>query len=147
MEFTIRAIGMIHSPFTKKEKTPIQPSRSKAIGKVEVFPQFVEGLQDIEGFSHLILLYMFHLSTEYKMLIRPYLDDIEHGVFATRYPNRPNPIGLSIVQLVSRYENYLEVKGIDVLDGTPLVDIKPYLPKFDIRENVRAGWFDSRYLA
>ena len=138
---------MIHSPFTKKEKTPIQPSRSKAIGKVEVFPQFVEGLQDIEGFSHLILLYMFHLSTEYKMLIRPYLDDIEHGVFATRYPNRPNPIGLSIVQLVSRYENYLEVKGIDVLDGTPLVDIKPYLPKFDIRENVRAGWFDSRYLA
>jgi len=144
MDYKMRPIGVIHSPFTEKSETPIQPSRSQSIGKVELFPPFADGLQDIEGFSHLILLYVFHRSAEYSLQVTPFLDDQTHGLFATRYPCRPNPIGLSIVRLISRDANVLEIEGVDVLDGTPLLDIKPYMPEFDIRQNVRAGWYETR---
>lgn len=141
MEYLMKPIGVIHSPFSTKEETPIQPVRSQARGVVEVYPQFEAGLDDLEGFSHLFLLYVFHRSEEYDLKVRPFLDDSLHGLFATRYPCRPNPIGLSVVELVSRQGSRLEIQGVDVLDGTPLLDIKPYVPEFDTRQNVRSGWF------
>ena len=144
MDYKMYPIGVIHSPHTEKSKTPIQPSRSQAIGRVELYPQFADGLQDIEGFSHLILLYVFHRSSEYSLKVTPFLDDQLRGLFATRYPCRPNPIGLSTVRFISREANVLEVEGVDVLDGTPLLDIKPYMPEFDIRQNVSAGWYETR---
>ena len=141
MEYLMKPIGLIHSPFSTKEETPIQPVRSQARGVVEVYPQFEAGLDDLEGFSHLFLLYVFHRSEGYELKVRPFLDDSLHGLFATRYPCRPNPIGLSVVELVSRQGSRLEILGVDVLDGTPLLDIKPYVPEFDTRQNVRSGWF------
>jgi tRNA-Thr(GGU) m(6)t(6)A37 methyltransferase TsaA len=144
MEFAMRPIGVIHSPFTDKKQTPIQPTRSQAVGQVEVYPEFAEGLQDVEGLSHVILLYVFHSSSGYTLRVKPFLDDALHGLFATRYPCRPNPIGLSIVRLIARHGNVLEIEGVDMLDGTPLLDIKPYVPDFDARENVRVGWYETR---
>jgi tRNA-Thr(GGU) m(6)t(6)A37 methyltransferase TsaA len=144
MEFTMHSIGVIHSPFTEKDKTPIQAARSQAIGLVEVYPEFVEGLKDIEALSHIYLLYVFHKSSGYALHVKPFLDDQEHGIFATRYPYRPNPIGISTVRLVSRQGNALTIEGVDVLDGTPLLDIKPYVPDFDLRTEVRAGWYETR---
>lgn len=144
MEFIMRPIGVIHSPFLAKQETPIQPTRSQARGQVEVYPEFAEGLQDIEGFSHLILLYAFHQSGPYKLRVKPFLDDQLRGLFATRYPSRPNPLGLSIVRLVARQANLLEIEGVDVLDGTPLLDIKPYVPDFDTRSETRTGWYEMR---
>jgi tRNA (adenine37-N6)-methyltransferase len=144
MEFTMRPIGVIHSPFTDKSQTPIQSSISKAIGRVEVFSEFSDGLQDIEGFSHLYLLYVFHCSSECTLQVKPFLDDHLHGLFATRHPCRPNPIGLSVVHLIERRYNLLEVEGVDVLDGTPLLDIKPYVPDFDVMNEIRTGWYATR---
>jgi tRNA-Thr(GGU) m(6)t(6)A37 methyltransferase TsaA len=141
MEFHMHQIGIIHSPFTDKSQTPIQSSRSQAKGVVEVYPEVAEGLQDLEGFSHIFLLYAFHESSGYSLLVKPFLDDQLHGLFATRYPARPNPIGLSIVQLLARQDNTLEIVGVDTLDGTPLLDIKPYVPDFDIRTVTREGWY------
>lgn len=137
-------IGVIHAPFTEKDKTPIQASRSNALGLVELFPEFAEGLKDIENLSHIHLLYVFHESAGYKLHVKPFLDDQEHGIFATRYPRRPNPIGISTVRLVAREANLLTVEGVDVLDGTPLLDIKPYVPDFDLRTDVRTGWYETR---
>jgi tRNA-Thr(GGU) m(6)t(6)A37 methyltransferase TsaA len=137
-------IGVIRSPFTEKEKIPIQASRSQAIGLVEVYPEFIDGFLDIDGFSHIILLYAFHLSSGYSLIVKPFLDDQKHGLFSTRYPCRPNPIGISTVRLISRQENALTIEGVDVLDGTPLIDIKPYVPDFDLRTDVRAGWYETR---
>jgi len=140
----MRPIGVIHSPFTDKSQTPIQPTRSQSVGRVEVYPEFAGGLQDLEGFSHLILLYVFHQSEGYTLNVKPFLDDQVRGLFATRYPRRPNPIGLSIVELQARCGNELEIKGVDVLDGTPLLDIKPYVPDFDVYTDVRTGWYETR---
>jgi tRNA-Thr(GGU) m(6)t(6)A37 methyltransferase TsaA len=144
MEFIMQPIGVIHSPFTEKDQTPIQAARSQAIGLVEVYPEFTEGLKDIEELSHIYLLYVFHKSSGYTLQVKPFLDNREHGIFATRYPYRPNPIGISTVRLVARQGNALTVEGVDVLDGTPLLDIKPYVPDFDLRTDVRAGWYDTR---
>ncbi len=144
MEFMMKPIGVIHSPFIDKGQTPIQASRSQAIGQVEVYPEFAEGLQDVEGFSHLILLYVFHRSPEYTLRVKPFLDDEWRGLFATRYPARPNPLGLSVVRLLERRDNVLEIEGVDVLDGTPLLDIKPYMPEFDVRTGVHTGWYAHR---
>jgi tRNA-Thr(GGU) m(6)t(6)A37 methyltransferase TsaA len=144
MEFIFKPIGVIRSPFTEKDKTPIQASRSQAIGLVEIHPEFADGLKDIEALSHIYLLYAFHASSGYALQVKPFLDNQEHGIFATRYPYRPNPIGLSIVKLLFRNENTLTVEGIDTLDGTPLLDIKPYVPDFDLRTDVRAGWYETR---
>jgi tRNA-Thr(GGU) m(6)t(6)A37 methyltransferase TsaA len=144
MKFIMKPIGIIHSPFTEKDKTPIQASRSQAIGVVEIYPEFADGLKDIEALSHIYLLYVFHESSGYALQVKPFLDNQEHGIFATRYPYRPNPIGISIVKLLSRSENSLTVEGIDTLDGTPLLDIKPYVPDFDLRTEVNAGWYEKR---
>ena len=137
-------IGIIHSPFTEKENIPIQASRSQIVGQVEVHPAFAEGLKDIEALSHIYLLYFFHASSGYALQVKPFLDNKEHGIFATRYPYRPNAIGLSIVKLLLREENTLTVEGIDTLDKTPLLDIKPYIPDFDLRTDVHTGWYETR---
>jgi len=140
-----RPIGVIHSPFKRPEGTPIQTTAAKDIqGVVEIFPEYVEGLKDIEGFSHIILIYHFHLCKHYSLLIRPYMDERVHGVFATRAPCRPNPIGISVVRLIKVRENKLYVQDVDIVDGTPLLDIKPYVPEFDIREVERIGWLKDK---
>jgi tRNA-Thr(GGU) m(6)t(6)A37 methyltransferase TsaA len=144
MEFLINPIGVIHSPFTDKAQTPIQSSRSKAISTVEIFSEFVEGLADVDGFSHLILLYVFHCSSGYELHVKPFLDNQLRGLFATRHPCRPNPIGMSIVRLLNCQSNILEIEGVDVLDNTPLLDIKPYVPDFDVRTETRTGWYEIR---
>lgn len=144
MEIIMHPIGIIHSPFTEKGQVPIQASRSQVIGLVELFPEFADGLQDIESFSHIFLLYNFHCSSGFSLHVKPLLDDHEHGLFTTRHPCRPNPIGLSIVQLIFRQENYLTVEGVDALDGTPLLDIKPYVPEFDAYTEARTGWYATR---
>jgi len=137
-------IGRIHTPFQSKSDTPIQPFRSEAVGRVEVSEEYAEGLSDTEGFSHLILLYHFHKSTGYQLMVTPFLDDQPRGLFATRYPGRPNQIGLSVVKLLRREGNILFVEGIDVLDDTPLLDIKPYVPEFAASEPIRRGWLDGK---
>jgi tRNA-Thr(GGU) m(6)t(6)A37 methyltransferase TsaA len=144
MEYTMKPIGIIHSPFTVKEETPIQPTRSTAIGQVVVNPEYEEGLEGIDGFTYIVLLYVFHRSTGHALKVTPFLDSKEQGLFTTRYPRRPNPIGISIVKLLRREGNRLEVEGIDILDETPLLDIKPYVPDFDIRANARTGWYETR---
>jgi tRNA-Thr(GGU) m(6)t(6)A37 methyltransferase TsaA len=137
-------IGLIRSPFTEAAQVPIQAARSQARGRVEVEPAYAEGLQDVEGFSHLHLLYVFHRSPPRGLRVTPFLDVQPRGVFATRHPCRPNPLGLSVVRLLARQGNVLEVEGVDVLDGTPLLDIKPYVPDFDVRLNTRTGWYAVR---
>ncbi len=144
MEFVMHPIGIIHSPFHEREQTPIQPSRSQVQGRVEVYPEFAAGLEDIEGFSHIILLYVFHQSSGFTLRVKPFLDDRLHGLFATRYPKRPNPIGISVVRLAGREGNTLQIEGVDVLDGTPLLDIKPYVSEFDLRTATRSGWLEGR---
>ena len=144
MEFMMKPIGVIHSPFTDKTQTPIQPTRSQAVGRVDVYPEFAEGLQDLEGFSHIFLLYAFHQSNSYTLQVKPFLDNQMRGLFATRHPCRPNPIGLSVVRLLARRENILDIEGVDMLDGTPLLDIKPYVPEFDVRTDVKTGWYARR---
>jgi tRNA-Thr(GGU) m(6)t(6)A37 methyltransferase TsaA len=137
-------IGRIHTPFQNKSDTPIQPFRSEAVGRVEVFEEYAEGLSDTEGFSHLILLYSFHKSRGYQLMVKPFLDDQSRGLFATRYPARPNQIGLSVVKLLRREGNILFTEGIDVLDQTPLLDIKPYVPDFGPKETIKIGWLEGK---
>jgi tRNA-Thr(GGU) m(6)t(6)A37 methyltransferase TsaA len=145
MILSFQPIGLIHSPFTRKDQTPIQPYRSQAAGRVELLPEYETGLQDLEGFSHLILLYVFHRAAPgYDLTVTPFLDDEPKGLFATRYPRRPNPLGLSVVRLVQREGRVLHVDGIDVLDGTPLLDVKPYVPPFDAVPQARMGWLEGR---
>jgi len=143
-EIKYRIIGIIHSPFKEPKGTPIQPTVAKGIeGKVVVFSEYVKALKDIEGFSHIILLYHFHLSRHFELMVKPYMDNEKHGVFSTRAPNRPNPIGISVVRLTKVEDNILHVKDIDILDGTPLLDIKPYVPEFDIKKVYKIGWLEK----
>lgn len=144
MNIVLSSIGLIHTPFTTAKETPIQSSCSTAEGWVEVFPEYVEGLQDIEAFSHLYLIYHLHQTDQVHLLVEPFLDDQKHGIFATRHPFRPNHIGISIIKLISRQENRLHVFGVDMLDQSPLLDIKPFVPDFDYRDEVRAGWYEHR---
>ena len=144
-EIIYKPIGIVHSPFKETKGTPIQATAAKDIsGTVEVFPEFTDGLKDIEGFSHIVLIFHFHLSGQSSLIIKPYLEDAEHGIFATRGPSRPNSIGISVVRLIKVKKNVLHVKGIDVVDGTPLLDIKPYVPEFDIHEVTSIGWLTER---
>ena len=142
----MRPIGIIHSPFTTLEGMPIQPGGAREVlGQVVLDPDLAPALADVDGFSHVYLLYCFHQSIGYKTTVTPYLDDTPRGLFATRAPKRPNPIGLSVVEVVAVAGNVLTVRGIDVLDGTPLFDIKPYAPAFDAPAGaVRSGWLDGR---
>jgi tRNA-Thr(GGU) m(6)t(6)A37 methyltransferase TsaA len=144
MKIELNPIGKIHSPFKQRENMPIQPTGDSAVqGSVEIFDEFKDGLKDLDGFSHIILLYAFDRSKEYDLQVIPFMDDTLRGVFATRAPKRPNPIGLSIVKL-DRIENQtLHVQNIDILDGTPLLDIKPYVTDFDRPANVCSGWFEQ----
>jgi len=138
-------IGIIHTPFKQLTETPIQSSRSSAIGEIEIYEDFIEGLQGVEEFSHLILLYIWHHAPKAESLkVKPFLDDNKYGVFATRFPSRPNPIGLSIVHLLECNGNKLKIQGIDMLDETPLLDIKPYVPEFDMHSTDRIGWYSRR---
>ena len=130
-------IGVIHSPHKDLSQTPIQPIFSKGIqGLVKIIPDYVDGLQDLDGFSHIYLFYYFDRSTQVKMKVKPYLDSDVRGIFATRAPHRINTIGMSLVRL-------LEIEDVDILDGTPLLDIKPYIKRYDSREHVRSGWQDN----
>ncbi len=144
-EVKLKPIGYIRSPFRKANETPIQPSKSREVGEVIVFEEYEEGLKDTTGFSHLILLYLFHKARSPSLLVRPFLDEELKGVFATRHPQRPNPIGISVVELLERNKNVLRIKGVDVIDGTPLIDIKPYIPAFgDERKRVKIGWLTDK---
>lgn len=143
-EIIYKPIGIIHSPFKNPEGTPIQPIAAKDIeGIIEIYPEYSEGLQDLDGFSHIILLFHCHFSNKLFLKVKPYMDDIQHGVFATRAPSRPNSIGFSIVNLIKIEKNLLYIKEIDIVDGTPLLDIKPYVQKFDYRENSKTGWLEK----
>jgi tRNA (adenine37-N6)-methyltransferase len=143
--FTFEPIGIIRTPFTEPKGMPIQPSGAKGIpGTVKVSPEYTRGLKDVEGFSHLVLLYVFHHSQGYSLEVKPFLDDKLRGVFATRAPKRPNPIGFSIVRLVKVDANTLYIEDIDVVDGTPLLDIKPFVPDFDNRESEKTGWLSKK---
>ncbi len=140
-----KPIGIIRSRFKEPKGTPIQPEGAMGIdGRVEVFREYVEGLLDVDGFSHLILLYHFHLSKEPCLTARPFMDDHVHGIFAIRGPSRPNPIGISIVRLLRIEENILHIQDVDIVDKTPLLDIKPYVPEFDIRAVERTGWLETK---
>lgn len=137
-------IGVIRSEHTRCQDTPIQPVFAQGcLGRAEIFPQYADGLRDLEGFSHVYLIYHLHCAGEPRLIVKPFLQDVEHGVFATRAPWRPNPIGLSIVELVRREGNVLHLNGVDILDETPLLDIKPYNPRFDRIDTTRNGWYDE----
>jgi len=140
----VNPIGIIHTPFKNKEETPTQNYKSKAIGKAEIYKKYQKGLKDIEGFSHLILIYKFHKSKGFKLLVTPFLDTQLRGLFATRYPRRPNQIGITVVKLLSRKNNILNVKGIDVIDKAPLLDVKPYIPEFAATTKVKVGWLKGK---
>jgi tRNA-Thr(GGU) m(6)t(6)A37 methyltransferase TsaA len=138
-------IGVIHSPFTTVERTPIQPIYSEnAEGTLEIFPEFGEGLSDLNGFERIWLIYLFDRASPPKLKIVPFRDNVERGVFATRAPSRPNPIGLSVVRLLGVDGLMLRVADLDILDGTPLLDIKPYISQVDSHPDSRAGWWGAR---
>jgi tRNA-Thr(GGU) m(6)t(6)A37 methyltransferase TsaA len=144
MTLALQPIGVIHTPFTEKENMPIQPAGAAGVqGTVEVFAEYRAGLQDLAGFSHIILLYHFHKSKKFNLQIVPFLDTELRGLFATRAPNRPNPIGISVVQLDKIEDGVLHIRNVDMLDNTPLLDIKPYVPEFDAHAEVRIGWLEK----
>lgn len=136
-----RTIGLIRTPFKEKQGVPIQSCYSSVEGWIELLPQYGEGLSDLDGFSHLILLYHFHKVKKVQLKVIPFLDKKKRGIFSTRAPIRPNPIGISIVELLSiDLNNYtLKIRGVDIIDSTPLLDIKPYIPFFDQRD-AKTGW-------
>ena len=147
MDLTVKPIGIIHSPFRETAHTPIQPGAAgEARGRVELLAEYAPGLLDLDGFERIWLLYWFDRAAAPKLCVKPYMDDGEHGLFATRAPARPNPIGMSSVKLLGIEANILTVEGIDVLDGTPLLDIKPYAPPFDCYPVERTGWLEYKQL-
>lgn len=145
LKISYTPIGVIHSPFKDVEGMPIQPAGASGIeGTVEVSPDLAPGLKDLDGFSHIILIYHFHLSEGYSLQVKPFLDNTLRGVFATRAPRRPNAIGLSVVKLAGVTGNVLHVQDVDVLDGTPVLDIKPFVPEFDNRHTDKIGWLTGK---
>ncbi len=140
-----KPIGFVKSPIDSPKNSPIQPSGAAEIeGEIVLDELYTDGLRDLSGFSHIIVLYHFHLIDDYKLLCKPFLDDCVHGIFAIRGPARPNPIGLSVVELKKIVDNRLYIKGVDMVDGTPVLDIKPYVPQFDFSKNVRIGWLEGK---
>jgi tRNA-Thr(GGU) m(6)t(6)A37 methyltransferase TsaA len=145
MTYIIEPIGEIITPFKTKAGMPIQSNGAKGIkGQIALKEVFVEGLTDLDGFSHIIVIYRFYRSEGFEMLTTHFLDTKKRGLFATRAPNRPNSIGLSVVRLISIEENVLNEENVDMLDGTPLLDIKPYIPAIDAHEAERVGWTEER---
>ncbi len=144
MKIELTPIGIIHSPFKEPEDMPIQPAGAAGVkGTVEVFEEFHPGLNDLDGFSHIFLLYHFHRSRSFNLQVVPFMDSETRGLFATRAPKRPNPIGLSVVRLDKIEDGLLHIQNLDILDGTPLLDIKPYVPEFDAPLEVRTGWLEK----
>jgi tRNA (adenine37-N6)-methyltransferase len=143
-ELKIEPIGVIETPFREPAGTPIQPSRANgARGKVRLEPRFQAGLQDLAGFERIWLIYWLHKAPGSSLLVTPFLDQRQHGTFSTRSPARPSPIGISAVRLLAVQDGALEVADVDMIDGTPLLDIKPYVPEFDCYPSSKAGWFDE----
>jgi tRNA (adenine37-N6)-methyltransferase len=144
VQMQLKPIGIIHSPFTEAAGTPIQPAVARGTeGTVEVFPEFAEGLQDLDGFERIWLIHWFHQAAPARLRVVPFLDPAERGIFATRAPCRPNPIGLSAVRLLKVEGNLLRIAEVDILEGTPLLDIKPYAPALDHFSVGRAGWLEK----
>jgi tRNA-Thr(GGU) m(6)t(6)A37 methyltransferase TsaA len=142
----IRPIGIIRTPYKDPKKVPIQGKFESSIkGRIELFPKYQPGLKDIEGFSHLILIYYFHRAKKEKILAQPFLEDETHGIFAIRSPIRPNHIGISIVKLEKVADNVITFSEVDILDRTPLLDIKPFISYYDSRKNVKNGWLDKHF--
>ncbi len=138
-------IGKIKSPYKIKEGTPIQPNAANDMkGELHLNKELIEGLKDLDGFSHLVIIFHLHLSTGYKLTVKPYLDNTLRGVFSTRAPHRPNQIGMSTVKIDKIASNVIYFTGVDMLDGTPVIDIKPYIPYITPQENVRCGWLEDR---
>lgn len=145
MEISYRPIGIIHSPFEGIAGMPIQPAAARGVkGTVEIETEYCKGLKDLDGFSHIYLLYHLHLSKGFSLKVTPFLDDSPRGVFATRAPRRPNAIGLSVVRLLRVEGCILHIEDVDIADGTPLLDIKPYVPEFDAPEADRIGWLSGK---
>jgi tRNA-Thr(GGU) m(6)t(6)A37 methyltransferase TsaA len=145
MKITFESIGTIHSPFTSKVGMPIQTKGAKGIkGKIILNKKYASGLSDLDGFSHIILIYYFHKSAGFELKITPFLDNTERGIFSTRAPKRPNSIGISVVKLLKIQGNTLQIENVDIMDGTPLLDIKPYIPEFDIHKTKRRGWVENK---
>lgn len=144
-KITYNPIGIIKTPFSQIAEMPVQPcGAAGAEGTIELKREYIIGLVDLVGFSHLILLYHFHLVDHPKLLVIPFMDDKPHGIFATRAPVRPNPIGMSVVRLQKIENNLLFIEGVDMVDGTPLLDIKPFFPKYDNHFDVRYGWLEEK---
>ncbi len=145
-DISFESIGIIQTPFKTIENMPIQPCGAKGVkATIELNEKFSEGLKDLDEFSHITLIYHLHRANVCKLLVTPFMDIEEHGIFATRSPRRPNAIGLSTVKLIKIEKNILYVENADVLDGTPLLDIKPYFAQFDNRENAKSGWLDRKW--
>lgn len=144
LAITFKPIGVIRSEHEFAQKTPIQPNYAKnCLGRVEIQPEFAQGLRDLDGFSHIYLIYYLHQAGPAQLAVKPFLQDVERGIFSTRAPCRPNAIGMSVLELLGREGHVLHLKGLDILDGTPLLDIKPYSAKFDRIDNTRNGWQDE----
>lgn len=144
-QITINPIGIIHTPFKDINGMPIQPLAAKGVkGYIELLPEYLEGLTDIEGFSHITLLYYFHKIKGYTLTVKPFMDTKEHGIFATKSPKRPNAIGCSTVKLIGVESNILHIEMVDMLNNTPLIDIKPFFSKFDNRLKTKSGWLDNQ---
>ncbi len=145
-EIKLKPIGIIHTPYKEPKGMPIQGKFEKGVtGHVKLFPEYIKGLKDIEGFSHIILIYYFDRSKEEKLITRPFLEDEEHGIFAIRSPHRPNHIGFSVVKVEEVNDDTVIFSEVDTLDGTPLLDIKPYVSHFDLRKNIRNGWIEKHF--
>jgi tRNA-Thr(GGU) m(6)t(6)A37 methyltransferase TsaA len=142
----LKPIGVVHSPFKEPfGKLPKTPSeRINYQGTIEIFPEFKDGLKDLGGFSHIIIIFYFHKAEYSHLIVKPYLDDSLRGVFATRFPHRPNLIGSSVVQLLKIDENILSIRGLDMIEGTPVLDIKPYIPEINSNEDIRVGWLEGK---
>ncbi|MEA1967465.1 MAG: tRNA (N6-threonylcarbamoyladenosine(37)-N6)-methyltransferase TrmO [Thermodesulfobacteriota bacterium] len=140
----MESIGIVNSPFTSIENMPIQPKGAKdVVGTIDIYEPYIEGFRDLDGFSHIYLLYFFHKAKKTALTVTPFMDTVKRGVYSTRSPLRPNHIGLSIVELVSIKQGVITVKGIDLLNGTPLFDVKPYIESFDLVEKSRSGWMKA----
>jgi tRNA-Thr(GGU) m(6)t(6)A37 methyltransferase TsaA len=145
-EIKLKPIGIIHTPYKEPKGIPIQGKFEKSVtGTIEIFLEYKEGLKDVEGFSHVILIYYFNRSKEAKLIGKPFLEDEEHGIFAIRSPHRPNHIGFSIVKVEKVKGNKVTFSEVDILDGTPLLDIKPYVAHFDSRKKVKNGWVERHF--
>lgn len=143
-DIIIKPIGIVHSPFTEQNGTPIQPGGANNVkGEIEIFTEYVDGLEDLEGFSHIILIYHFHKLHNAHLKVKPFMDTEMHGVFSTRSPGRPNLIGISVVKLEEIINNKLIISNPDMLDCTPVIDIKPYIPQIDSIEVDRIGWLEN----